>query len=103
MLLIHQGRRGPSTAPSGAELGVRPTSARARASASGRAHAKPRLRLREGPATDWVLALAFHCSVRVTEVGPSFSYPPTAVHVVRAGQVTAGGDMSLTAGICGVG
>src|SRR5690348_343835 len=44
-----------------------------------------------------------HRSARVTEPGPSFSYPPTAVHEDLEGHAIAGRPMSCAAGISGVG
>src|SRR5215470_10092725 len=59
----------------------------------------------KAPSAVWAadVPLARHCSARLTEPGPSFSKPPTAVHAVRAGQATAGIEMSWAAGSSGVG
>src|SRR5215470_11530640 len=59
----------------------------------------------KAPSAVWAADVPFprHRSARLTEPGPSFSNPPTAVQAARAGQATAGGEMSCAAGSSGVG
>ena len=57
------------------------------------------------PGAVWAagVPLPSHRSARLTEPGPSFSKPPTVVQAARAGQATAGKEMSCAAGGSGVG
>src|SRR6266568_2556271 len=59
----------------------------------------------KAPGAVWAadVPLPCHRSARLTEPGPSFSKPPTVVHAARAGQATAGWEMSCAAGSNGVG
>jgi hypothetical protein len=59
----------------------------------------------KAPGTVWAADVPFprHRSARLTEPGPSFSKPPAAVQAARAGQATAGWEISWAAGSSGVG